>query len=123
MVEPDSTALAAKVLTASDGVIAGTRQDASGDALVARLTEAGYEASRGGRRWYTYTARNAAREGARIAARAAAQAEAGHAPSEPGEAVQAAVSAVWAHTPSVPADLRDAVARELARLIFEKSYK
>ncbi|HZQ83872.1 MAG TPA: MogA/MoaB family molybdenum cofactor biosynthesis protein [Acidimicrobiales bacterium] len=33
----------AKVLTVSDGVIAGTREDKSGTALVARLTEAGYE--------------------------------------------------------------------------------
>jgi molybdopterin adenylyltransferase len=32
----------AKVLTVSDGVIAGTRQDASGDALVDRLTGAGW---------------------------------------------------------------------------------
>lgn len=31
----------AKVLTVSDGVVAGTREDKSGDALVARLTEAG----------------------------------------------------------------------------------
>jgi molybdopterin adenylyltransferase len=35
--------LAAKVLTVSDGVIDGTRDDTSGDALVARLTEAGYD--------------------------------------------------------------------------------
>ena len=34
--------LAAKVLTVSDGVVAGTREDKSGDALVALLTEAGY---------------------------------------------------------------------------------
>ncbi len=33
----------AKVLTVSDGVIAGTRLDRSGEALVERLTEAGYE--------------------------------------------------------------------------------
>ena len=33
----------ARVLTVSDGVIAGTRQDKSGDALVARLHEAGFE--------------------------------------------------------------------------------
>jgi molybdopterin adenylyltransferase len=33
----------AKVLTVSDGVVAGTRQDTSGDALVAHLTKAGYE--------------------------------------------------------------------------------
>jgi molybdopterin adenylyltransferase len=32
----------AKVLTVSDGVIAGTRADKSGDALVARLTDAGF---------------------------------------------------------------------------------
>ena len=35
--------LRAKVLTVSDGVIAGTRQDRSGTALVERLTAAGYE--------------------------------------------------------------------------------
>jgi len=35
--------LKAKVLTVSDGVIAGTREDRSGAALVARLAEAGYE--------------------------------------------------------------------------------
>jgi molybdenum cofactor synthesis domain-containing protein len=35
--------LQAKVLTVSDGVIAGTRQDASGAALVALLTEHGFE--------------------------------------------------------------------------------
>ena len=33
----------AKVLTVSDGVIAGTREDKSGAALVARLTEAGFD--------------------------------------------------------------------------------
>lgn len=33
----------AKVLTVSDGVVAGTRDDKSGDALVARLTAAGFE--------------------------------------------------------------------------------
>ena len=32
----------AKVLTVSDGVIAGTREDKSGDALVGALTEAGF---------------------------------------------------------------------------------
>lgn len=32
----------AKVLTVSDGVIAGTREDKSGDALVAALTDAGF---------------------------------------------------------------------------------
>ena len=35
--------LAAKVLTVSDGVIAGTRTDASGEALEALLSGAGYE--------------------------------------------------------------------------------
>ncbi len=35
--------LQAKVLTVSDGVIAGTRQDASGAALVEQLTAAGYD--------------------------------------------------------------------------------
>jgi molybdenum cofactor synthesis domain-containing protein len=34
--------LAAKVLTVSDGVVDGTRDDKSGDALVARLEEAGF---------------------------------------------------------------------------------
>lgn len=34
--------LQAKVLTVSDGVIAGTRDDASGRALVEQLTDAGY---------------------------------------------------------------------------------
>src|SRR5436305_14428897 len=34
----------AKVLTVSDGVIAGTREDKSGAALVERLSAAGYEA-------------------------------------------------------------------------------
>jgi molybdenum cofactor synthesis domain-containing protein len=38
-----SEALKAKVLTVSDGVIAGTRDDASGQALVDRLSEAGYD--------------------------------------------------------------------------------
>jgi molybdopterin adenylyltransferase len=33
----------AKVLTVSDGVIAGTREDRSGAALAARLTEAGFD--------------------------------------------------------------------------------
>ena len=33
----------AKVITVSDGVIAGTREDRSGDALVARLTEDGWD--------------------------------------------------------------------------------
>ncbi len=35
--------LAAKVLTVSDGVIAGTREDKSGQVLVERLAAAGYE--------------------------------------------------------------------------------
>jgi molybdopterin adenylyltransferase len=34
--------LEAKVLTVSDGVVAGTRADKSGDALVAALTDAGF---------------------------------------------------------------------------------
>jgi molybdopterin adenylyltransferase len=34
---------AAKVLTVSDGVVAGTRQDRSGAALAGRLTQAGFE--------------------------------------------------------------------------------
>jgi molybdopterin adenylyltransferase len=37
------TDLRAKVLTASDGVAAGTRDDRSGKALVARLEDAGYD--------------------------------------------------------------------------------
>ena len=36
-------ALQAKVLTVSDGVAAGARDDRSGEALVSRLREAGYE--------------------------------------------------------------------------------
>lgn len=35
--------LLVKIVTVSDGVIAGTRQDKSGDALAAHLVEAGYE--------------------------------------------------------------------------------
>ena len=35
--------LAAKVLTVSDGVVAGTREDRSGQELVERLASAGYE--------------------------------------------------------------------------------
>ncbi len=35
--------LAAKVLTVSDGVVAGTREDRSGQLLVERLVSAGYE--------------------------------------------------------------------------------
>lgn len=38
-----SAGLAAKVLTVSDGVVAGTREDRSGTALVDRLREAGFE--------------------------------------------------------------------------------
>ena len=37
------TTQVAKVLTVSDGVVAGTRDDASGRALVARLGEAGFD--------------------------------------------------------------------------------
>jgi molybdopterin adenylyltransferase len=36
----------ARVLTVSDGVAEGTREDRSGDALVARLTEAGFDVDR-----------------------------------------------------------------------------
>jgi molybdopterin adenylyltransferase len=36
----------ARVLTVSDGVAEGSRDDRSGDALVARLTEAGFEVDR-----------------------------------------------------------------------------
>ncbi len=36
-------ALRAKVLTVSDGVVAGTREDRSGGALADKLTDAGYE--------------------------------------------------------------------------------
>lgn len=43
MVNQDTTPLLAKVVTASDGVIAGTRQDASGDALEQHLVAAGWE--------------------------------------------------------------------------------
>ncbi|MCU1391387.1 MAG: putative molybdopterin biosynthesis protein [Ilumatobacteraceae bacterium] len=39
---PEGPSLAAKVLTVSDGVIHGTRDDASGRALVEQLTAAGY---------------------------------------------------------------------------------
>lgn len=38
-----SAGLAAKVLTVSDGVVAGTREDRSGAALVDRLRDAGFE--------------------------------------------------------------------------------
>ena len=43
MTDQETAGLAAKVLTVSDGVIAGTRQDASGDALVDLLTNEGYQ--------------------------------------------------------------------------------
>lgn len=36
----------ARVLTVSDGVVEGTREDRSGDALVARLASAGFEVDR-----------------------------------------------------------------------------
>lgn len=39
----DDSALQAKVLTVSDGVVGGTREDRSGGALVARLTDAGFD--------------------------------------------------------------------------------
>jgi len=39
----DSTPLQAKVITVSDGVVAGTRQDASGDAVVGLLEGAGWQ--------------------------------------------------------------------------------
>lgn len=39
----ETAPLLAKVLTVSDGVVHGTRDDASGRALVAQLTEAGYD--------------------------------------------------------------------------------
>ncbi len=40
--DDDAPALHAKVLTVSDGVVAGTRDDRSGPALVERLTAAGF---------------------------------------------------------------------------------
>jgi molybdenum cofactor synthesis domain-containing protein len=40
--EADATGLDAKVVTVSDGVVAGTRDDTSGRALVSRLSDAGY---------------------------------------------------------------------------------
>ena len=43
MTDLRAAGLRAKVLTVSDGVIAGTRQDASGEALGALLAGAGYE--------------------------------------------------------------------------------
>jgi molybdopterin adenylyltransferase len=42
MADHPSAPLAAKVLTVSDGVVHGTREDASGAALVAQLTGAGF---------------------------------------------------------------------------------
>jgi molybdenum cofactor synthesis domain-containing protein len=41
--EPTGTGLQAKVLTVSDGVVHGTREDRSGAALVERLRAEGYE--------------------------------------------------------------------------------
>lgn len=41
--EPDSRAWPAKVLTVSDGVVAGTREDRSGEALADALTRAGFD--------------------------------------------------------------------------------
>lgn len=43
MSDEPTLALRAKVLTVSDGVVHGTRDDASGRALVAQLGEAGFE--------------------------------------------------------------------------------
>lgn len=43
MPDHDTSGLAAKVLTVSDGVIHGTREDRSGAALAELLTEHGYE--------------------------------------------------------------------------------
>jgi molybdopterin adenylyltransferase len=42
-VSNETAGLQAKVLTVSDGVVAGTREDKSGDVLVERLTAEGYE--------------------------------------------------------------------------------
>ncbi|MDQ3979177.1 MAG: molybdopterin-binding protein [Actinomycetota bacterium] len=42
-IRPAALRLRAKVLTVSDGVVGGTRQDRSGAALAARLREAGWE--------------------------------------------------------------------------------
>ena len=39
---PDGSAMAAKVLTVSDGVVHGTREDRSGAALAARLADEGW---------------------------------------------------------------------------------
>ena len=41
--DPQTAAMRAKVLTVSDGVVQGTREDRSGAALVEQLTGAGYE--------------------------------------------------------------------------------
>ena len=41
--DDDAPAPLAKVLTVSDGVVAGTRDDRSGPALVERLTDAGFD--------------------------------------------------------------------------------
>jgi len=43
MADRETAGLAAKVLTVSDGVVAGTRQDASGEALMQMLAGEGYE--------------------------------------------------------------------------------
>lgn len=43
MSDSDSSPLLAKVVTVSDGVVAGTREDRSGEALAEQLSEAGYE--------------------------------------------------------------------------------
>ena len=43
MADQETAGLVAKVLTVSNGVIAGTRQDGSGDALVEMLAGEGYE--------------------------------------------------------------------------------
>lgn len=43
MNSPDTSPLRAKILTVSDGVVAGTREDKSGDALQEILTAAGFE--------------------------------------------------------------------------------
>ena len=42
MHDEDATGLDAKVLTVSDGVVAGTREDKSGAVLAQRLTDAGF---------------------------------------------------------------------------------
>ncbi len=43
MADRETAGLAAKILTVSDGVVAGTRQDASGEALTQMLADEGYE--------------------------------------------------------------------------------